>query len=585
VKKVDLMIVEDEIVIQYQLKKQLERMGFHVSSTATRGMEAINKAEKQKPDVVLMDIQLEGDMDGIEAASIIKNRFDIPIIFTTAYADEEKINRAKLTVPYSYLVKPVKERDLKIAVDMAFHVSEVNAQRKLAEMDREMTITRLEEALESVKKLSGLIPICAKCKKIRNDAGYWNQVETYIENHSEAVFSHAICPECAELLYKDTKWYQKKRQSSESSAVSKDIKHRILVVDDNLSSIHLIKTILAKSGFDAIAATNGPEAIELAAAARRPDLILLDVHMIGMDGFETCRRLKQLHSTAHIPVIFLTANTETKSIAKGFELGAVDYVTKPLKAVELRARIKTHLELRQKELDIIDKNNEQKELLHILCHDLTNPLANLETLLEMYKRKPSLLDELIPDISISIQNGLELIDQVRKMRAVEEEKYEIQLQSENLYSVTMEAISIIRSKAERKNIAIEVAIDSDHSVMVEKTSLINSVLNNLFTNAIKFSFNGSKIEVKSVKKGKQIHLSIIDFGLGMPSRLVNDIFDISKATSRPGTEEEKGTGFGMPLVKKFVLAYGGGMTVVSEEKTAQSRSHGTEIVLMLNASN
>ncbi len=159
-----------------------------------------------------MDIQLNGEMDGIEAAEAINELFDIPIIYTTAFSDEEKVNRAKLIMPYVYLIKPIKERELKIAIEMALYSAKVNAERRQAEIAREKTIIQLQEALDKIKTLSGLIPICASCKKIRDDKGYWNQIESYIEMHSEALFSHSVCPDCAEKLYGHAKWYQKSKK-------------------------------------------------------------------------------------------------------------------------------------------------------------------------------------------------------------------------------------------------------------------------------------------------------------------------------------------------------------------------------------
>jgi len=218
----DLMIVEDEFIIQAELIIRVEKLGYQVVAIASQAEEAIKKAEENDPDIILMDIQLEGEMDGIEAATIIKDRLDIPTIFTTAYTDEERVKRAKVSVPYGYLVKPIRDRDLKISLDMALYAARVNEERKQAEAEREKTIIELEEVLKTIKKLSGLIPICANCKKIRDDEGYWNQIESYIEKHSEALFSHSVCPECADELYGDSKWYKKSRNKIKTQSKGKD---------------------------------------------------------------------------------------------------------------------------------------------------------------------------------------------------------------------------------------------------------------------------------------------------------------------------------------------------------------------------
>jgi len=202
------MIVEDEFIIQTLLKTRLEKLGYEIVATASEGEEAVRKALDSSPDLILMDIQLEGAMDGIEAADRIRAEMDIPMVFTTAYSDEEKVERAKFGLPSGYLVKPVQERDLKIVLSMALYAAEQNKARKRAEQELKHTVARLEETMKTVKQLSGLLPICASCKKIRDDQGYWNRIESFIESHSEAQFSHGVCPECAEKLYGNEKWFK-----------------------------------------------------------------------------------------------------------------------------------------------------------------------------------------------------------------------------------------------------------------------------------------------------------------------------------------------------------------------------------------
>ena len=192
--KIKIMIVEDEIITARDEKQTLEKLGYSVSAIVGSGEEAVKKAEEDRPDLVLMDIELSGKMDGIEAAGILHSRFDIPSIFVTAYADDKILERAKITEPFGYLIKPFENKELLSNIVMALY-------KHRAEMERKKLIQELQDSLAKVKLLSGLIPICANCKKIRDDKGYWNQIESYIKEHSEAVFSHGICPECLKKLY------------------------------------------------------------------------------------------------------------------------------------------------------------------------------------------------------------------------------------------------------------------------------------------------------------------------------------------------------------------------------------------------
>ena len=189
-----ILVVEDENIVALEIQSRLEGLGYVVLAIASSGEEAIQKAEETNPDLVLMDIKLKGDMDGIEAAEEIRTRFNLPVVYLTAYAEENTLQRAKITAPYGYILKPFEERELHANIEIAIYKHQM--EQKVKEL-----ILELQDALTKVKILNGLLPICASCKKIRDDKGYWTQVEEYIEKNSQATFTHGICPECMKKLY------------------------------------------------------------------------------------------------------------------------------------------------------------------------------------------------------------------------------------------------------------------------------------------------------------------------------------------------------------------------------------------------
>lgn len=189
-----VLVVEDETNVAEVLKARLESFGYTVCGVAASGNDAIHLAESSHPDIIMMDIKLNGDIDGIETADQIRLKHDIPIIYLTAFSDEHLLERVKITAPLGYIVKPYEGRELRIAIELALYKHNLD-------VERQHLIAELRKALSEVKRLSGLLPICASCKKIRDDQGYWNQVETYIQQHSEAQFTHSVCPECARKLY------------------------------------------------------------------------------------------------------------------------------------------------------------------------------------------------------------------------------------------------------------------------------------------------------------------------------------------------------------------------------------------------
>jgi len=191
-----ILIVEDEAIIAADLQRRLGRLGCEVVGMAASGEDAIRLAAALKPELVLMDINLQGEIDGTQTAQHLRNQMQLPVVYLTASSDATVVKRAKLTDAFGYLLKPLDERLLHITIEMALYKHQL-------EQERKKLLSDLQEALERVKLLSGLLPICAGCKNIRDEEGYWHQVEAYIRDHSEADFSHSVCPRCALILYPD----------------------------------------------------------------------------------------------------------------------------------------------------------------------------------------------------------------------------------------------------------------------------------------------------------------------------------------------------------------------------------------------
>jgi CheY-like chemotaxis protein len=189
-----ILVVEDEGIVALQIAREVERLGYAVAGICDSGEKALESVESLRPDLVLMDIQLSGVMDGVEASRILSDRYDVPVVFLTAHSEEGTIDRAGATDPYGFIVKPFDAKDLQVGIKLALYKHKVDREK------RQLT-EELQKALEKVKLLSGYLPICVSCKKIRDDRGYWEAIEHYISQHSEAEFTHGICPNCLEKLY------------------------------------------------------------------------------------------------------------------------------------------------------------------------------------------------------------------------------------------------------------------------------------------------------------------------------------------------------------------------------------------------
>ncbi len=189
-----IMIVEDEALVAADLGDNLNKLGYEVLAMVNSGEKALEKIDALDPDLVLMDIQLKGELDGIQTAKQIQLKKPRAVIYLTAYADNALLDRAKLSEPYGYLVKPVAINLLHSTIEMALYKFEM-------EQERNRLLAQLQKAHDEIKTLQSFLPVCASCKKVRNDEGYWDEIEKYILENMDVQISHGICPDCLEKYY------------------------------------------------------------------------------------------------------------------------------------------------------------------------------------------------------------------------------------------------------------------------------------------------------------------------------------------------------------------------------------------------
>jgi signal transduction histidine kinase len=336
----------------------------------------------------------------------------------------------------------------------------------------------------------------------------------------------------------------------------------ILIVDDNPANITLISSHIKKQGYEYNIATNGSRALELAEEFI-PDLILLDVMMPGMSGFEVIEKLKENEKTRMIPVIFLTAATGQEDMVKGFHLGAVDYITKPFNASELYARVRTHLQLQQYQRRINEDNvvlerlnNEKNEILGIVAHDLKNPIYNISMLAKMILTEKDIerqdIEEYSSDIITSTEKMLQLIMDLLDVNAIATGKISVNIEEYNVIRIISEIASLFRERAKKKNIALhwnpnveEIKINTDSRAVLH-------ILDNIVSNAVKYTLPGKNIYIDVEKKNKEVVISVKDEGPGFSEKDKELMFNRYQKLSAQPTGGEHSSGLGLSIVKKYL---------------------------------
>ena len=347
----------------------------------------------------------------------------------------------------------------------------------------------------------------------------------------------------------------------------------ILIVDDLAENLAVLGNILRKEGYQIAIANNGKQAVNIA-VSRNPDLVLLDIAMPEMDGLTACRLMKEDAGSQHIPVIFLTARTETEDILKGFESGAVDYITKPFKSAELLARVSTHIELKQSRDLIVRQKSELTHLLttkdklfSIISHDLRSPFAGLLTLTNIlvenfnaYEKK-DLEDSLrlIRDTSDQLHTLIQNLLNWAKLQTSTLEYKPLKLQ---MKAQVRKSTDVLALNSAKKGIAFDSGITDNYFVTADP-DMLRIVLHNLLGNAIKFSNTGGVIEIDCEMKNNFIVTNVRDYGVGMSAEKQNDLFCHGKNITTAGTANELGSGLGLMLCKEMVEKMGGRIGVDS----------------------
>lgn len=352
--------------------------------------------------------------------------------------------------------------------------------------------------------------------------------------------------------------------------------YKILIVDDVMSNVLLLKVLLTNEKFAIATASNGRQALEQV-EKENPDLVLLDVMMPDMSGFEVAQHLKSNPNTADIPIIFLTALNSTADIVKGFQVGANDFISKPFNKEELIIRVTHQISLVAAKRLILSKTEElqrtiagRDKLYSVIAHDLRSPMGSIKMVLSMLilnlpsEKIGAEMYELLTMANQTTEDVFSLLDNLLKWTKSQIGKLNVVYQDVDLVEVTDGVIEIFSMVASLKKIRIH-EMKPEKMMVNADIDMLKTVVRNLLSNAIKFSKENSEVLVKMEEVDGMAVVSVQDYGCGISEEGQKKLLHTDTHFSTFGTNNEEGSGLGLLLCKDFVVKNGGKLWFTSKE--------------------
>lgn len=346
----------------------------------------------------------------------------------------------------------------------------------------------------------------------------------------------------------------------------------ILMVDDHPRNLQVLGAILRKHEYSIAVARSGKDALDFTTTLI-PDLILLDVMMPEMDGFEVCHRLKAQPETQDIPIIFVTALDTPQDKLRGFQEGGVDYITKPFHQDEVLARVKAHTTIRMQQKELLEKNrlleeaNQTKNrLFSIIAHDLLGPVSNVTEVLKLLSQGILGPDDQL-DFTMgalkSSQQTLLLLKNLLFWAKNQRSEIDFHPHLINLHILLHDNISLFEGMAKEKKLRFELHCEQGITCFADE-NMLTTITRNLLSNAIKYTPEGGWVNITAQTLDQMTEIVVEDNGIGIDREDIDRILDPLVHFSTPGTNYEKGTGLGISLCVDFIRRHGGDLTIESE---------------------
>lgn len=521
-----ILIVEDEGIEALDIQHRLVNLGYLTSDIAFSGAEAVKKAGETCPDLVLMDIMLHGEMDGVAAAGHIQTRFGIPVIYLTAYANEETVQRAKLTDPYGYIVKPFKERELHIAIEMALYKHSMEKQLRESREWFATTLRSIGDAAIATDK-NGLVTFM---NTVAEDLTGW-KTEEAVNRRLTSVFR---------IINKDTR----------------------RTVDNPAERVMIEGTVVGLANHTLLIARDGTEIpIDDSAAPIKDDrgniigviLVFRDV----TEREEAASKLHRAYDELEKRVAERTADLESTN-------RHLQQEAEQRKLVEKR--------LQEKNIELENANMAKDRFLANMSHELRTPLNAIigftgALLMKLPGPLTAEQESQLQNISTSAKHLLLLINDLLDLAKIESGKVELNMTPVSCQSVLRDITDTLRPMADSKRLKLTCDVPEQDIIAFTDRRALSQILINLVSNAIKFTEKGEvRVELRSYRGNglPRLEFSVVDTGIGIKPGDQAKLFQAFTQVDSFSSHRHEGTGLGLHFSKRLAELLGGRIIFQSE---------------------
>jgi PAS domain S-box-containing protein len=604
-KSIRILVVEDEAIIAEDLRGILKGLGYEVVAVVPTGQLAVKMALELKPDLILMDIMLQGDLDGIQAAQIINSVNDIPIVFCTAYADDKTLKRAQVTEPYGYILKPFEERELTTNIQIAVYKHKTEKEIKererwlsttlrsigdaIVSTDIDGKITFMNSVAESItgwiqefsigknfRKLFQIIDTHSNTEKeipIDPDINKKGPTGTYsnfilvsrdgnripIEISSSPIKNEKDNIEGNIFIFRDAT--EKKKAEAELLKLSRAVEqsHASIIITDPDGKVEYVNS----KYLDTVGKSN-------------PDIIgekffLFSENEMSSDRLMDLKNKIQKGKTWMGEFVNLSRNGKMKwnsiSVSPIFnDSGQIHNLV--ITKEDISERKEAEEAIKKYNTELKELNESKDKFFSIVSHDLRSPFNGLLGLANLMASEfDSLPYEELKNIADSLNSSanhlFKYIENLLEWSRLQTGKMVCQPAKLDLQNSLINVLNILSINISRKNLSVEYHLEDDSNVYADP-NMVNSILDNLISNAIKFTNNGGKIKISTAKQGFFLTIIVEDNGIGIKDEDINKLFTLHTHHSNEGTEGERGTGLGLLICKEMVEANGGKILVDSK---------------------